>query len=484
MNIRIIALLIASIYITASLPVSAQPYDEREVLLKPLDYRLSINVDYEKEKLNANCVLTVKNRSEKETDHIPLLLYRLMKVTSISDAEGEPVRFKQQILSFVDDELKQVNYIEILPEDPLISDEVQQYKIDYEGYLRGFTETGSSYIKDSIKPEFTIIREDIYAYPQLGYPSWRTNRRAGFPEFTYKASITVPDSLTVANGGRLLNKSGKDGKVTFVYENIKPSWRMDFAISNYEIIEDNKIRIFHFPDEKQHSDRIMEYVQKSVSLYTGWFGPMHDYRGFSIIEIPEGFGSQTDKTAIIQTDAAFRDKNSLYELYHEVTHLWNVNDNDVYPPRWNEGLAVFLQYITVEELEGREILKSRTERFYNYLQGVFNENPHYKDVPMISYGKEDMTRLSYTVGMLFFQVLYNMTGADEFNQLYGSFYQKYKISGATADEFYSYLKENSSKDLTMLLNEWIYSRQYVDYIMGKIPIETITDKYLNSGHRN
>ena len=34
-------------------------------------------------------------------------------------------------------------------------------------------------------------------------------------------------------------------------------------------------------------------------FYTRWFGPLHDYLGYAVIEIPDGWGSQADVTSTL-----------------------------------------------------------------------------------------------------------------------------------------------------------------------------------------
>ena len=71
-----------------------------------------------------------------------------------------------------------------------------------------------------------------------------------------------------------------------------------------------------------------------------------------MIEVPDGWGSQADVTCILQTAAAFRDPARLVEVYHEVSHLWNVPATDLPSPRWDEGLATFLQFRMADERDG------------------------------------------------------------------------------------------------------------------------------------
>lgn len=120
-------------------------------------------------------------------------------------------------------------------------------QVEYGGYLAGYVETGTLYVKDRVDESFTILREDADAYPTVRVPSARANRAAGLAEYDYPARITVPKTHVVANGGLLMERTEKDGKATYVYRNIKPAWRMDFAIARYGLLERDGFRVFHLP---------------------------------------------------------------------------------------------------------------------------------------------------------------------------------------------------------------------------------------------
>ncbi|HEY4756176.1 MAG TPA: hypothetical protein VIH28_08985, partial [Ignavibacteriaceae bacterium] len=163
---------------------NAQNNFEKNLLLKTINYDLDVHVDYENKKIISTCGMTVINRTDEESKIIPLLLYRLMKVSSIKEENGNPLVYSQRVLSFEDWEIYQANYIEVVPAKPLLKGDSCKLIIEYEGYLLGYTETGMNYVRDKIDAEFTILRPDCKAYPELGYPSEKINRAAGFsPSF-------------------------------------------------------------------------------------------------------------------------------------------------------------------------------------------------------------------------------------------------------------------------------------------------------------
>jgi hypothetical protein len=449
--------------------------------LKTVDYGLDLRVDYDQEKLFGDCRLTVVNESASRVDTIPLNLYRLMKVTAVKDAAGAPLRFSQDIRAFEDWERFQANFVQVYPAAPLPAGSRATIDILYEGYLGGLTETGMKYVKDRIDKDFTVIRLETLAYPVVGGPNFTANHAMGLQSFDYEISVTVPDSLVVANGGRLAGVTRDNGRATYAYRNILPAWRIDLPIANYETLEDagQKLKVFFFPDDREGARRLLDALGRTVALYTSWFGPADPAAGLTVIEVPEGYGSQSDVTAILQTRDAFLDPGKLPELYHEVSHRWNVRALDPLPPRFeSEGLAMTLQYLAQEKLDDKPgSLDRGAERLRDYFRRQCARNALARTTPIIDYGTRDLTDLSYSKGMLFFYALYKLAGEEDFLKTVGGFYQEYRDRGATAAEFISYLKARLGLPLDRFLQDWMFGTTSSDDLLGPASLAEIIGKY-------
>ena len=216
-------------------PVSSQQYSSKTLELKTTRYELKVKVDYEAEKVYGECRLSVLNPTDKPISHVPLLLYRLLKVTAIMDDQGTAIPHQQNVLSFEDWEQLQVNYVEVKLPEPLESNQSKTIAIHYEGFLFGYSKDSWCYVRDHIDKEFTFMRMDGYGYPVVGYPCSTVNRRSGLQSFDYTLSVTVPKDLVVANGGKLTSKSTIDGQSSYTYINLKPAWRLDMPIAPYGI---------------------------------------------------------------------------------------------------------------------------------------------------------------------------------------------------------------------------------------------------------
>ncbi len=446
-------------------------------LLRPTRYELDLRVDFKEEKISGSARITLQNSGASPVREASFLLYRLMTVTGVQDENGATIPFRQAVVAFEDEPRKQTNHLIVSLAPPLPPGGSTIVRIEYGGYLAGYVETGSLYIQDRVDEAFTIIREDADAYPNLGVPSYASNRAAGLPEFDYFARITVPESHVVANGGALVERAARDGRATYVYRNIKPAWRMDFAIARFGTLEGPGLRVFYLPEDSAGAKRVLEAASASMALYKEWFGPLRNAPAFTVIEIPDGWGSQADVTSILQAAAAFRDPARLYEVYHEVSHLWNVSATDRPSCRWNEGLASFLQDLTQEKLEGASLLDKRAEKTAQRLVLRAGEEPRVRSVPMIDYGKAEMTGYSYSTGMLLFYSLYRLLGQEAFNAIVGGYYQKYQATGASTEQFVSYAKASAGRDLAPLFNDWLYSTRWYEILASGVKVQDLGARY-------
>ncbi|MDK1286383.1 hypothetical protein [Pseudoalteromonas umbrosa] len=59
--------------------------------------------------------------------------------------------------------------------------------------------------------------------------------------------------------------------------------------------------------------------------------------------------------------------------------------------------------------------------------------------------------------MIFFHLLYDLVGKNEFNHIIGGFYRTFYATGATTEQFIQFVKRNSKQDLTHFFEEWAYS---------------------------
>lgn len=448
-----------------------------QVVLSPTHYELGLEVDYATEVLRGTARIVVENPSTQPVRQASLLLYRLLQVRTVRNDQGGNLPFSQAVVAFDDVGKLQVNQILVTLAEPLAPGAQTAIQIQYEGYLLGYAETGMRYIQDRIEPEFTILRDDSYAYPQPGYPSLAVNRSAPVWNFTYSARITVPTGLTVASGGRLEGMDTRGDAVTFRFSSLKPSWRMDFAIAKYTKLSLGPVRVYYFPGDSSGAAGVAQAAKEALDLFGRWFGPPPEATGLTFIEVPDGWGSQADVTAVIQSAAAFRNPKQHREVYHEISHFWNVSPKDRPSPRWNEGLASFLEYLVTQEVTGELIVDTRAAQLIDWLRGALPGHPEWKQVPLVDYGRGGLTDLSYSVGALFFDLLYRLSGRETFNRIIGGYVAEFGTRGGSTNDLVEVLRKTARMDLSQLVTDWIYTTAWADRIEHATGIQDLEAYY-------
>ncbi len=461
-------------------PEGLSPAEVITAFPEPVSYHLKLDIDYKTGMITGDCAITVKNGGEQVIPIVPLNLYRLMEVSSVSDVKGTALAFTQNVRIFEDWRELQVNHIRINMDPPLAPGKEITLRINYGGLLLGYSEA-MRYVKDHVSNDLTLIRSDSLTFPQIGVPSWRTNRALGLKDYKYTVSLTVPSTLVVANAGDLAAKDEKGDLTTWVYKDRVPSWRIDLAIANYEVLEgpDGRLRVFFFPEDSDGAQLLLDSLTNTIGLYTQWFGPLKVFPGLTVIEVPDGYGSQADVAAIIQEASAFKNSSGLYTFYHELSHLWNVESTDPLPPRFeSEGLAMFLQHLVQERLEERAgALENAVIESLERMAKLFGEHPDWKETSMVRYGEKDLTDLSYRMGQIFFFLLYEILGEEAFLETAGSFYRDYYETGATALQFVDHVKQHSKTDLDKLFDEWVFTAKAAELITSGITLNELVGRY-------
>jgi hypothetical protein len=462
--------------LATSLAAAQTPEDAR--LLRPVRYDLALTVDFGAEQLTGSARIRLRNEHDRPVSEASVLLYRLLAVREVRDAAGRPIRFEQTVVAFDDFGKLQVNHVRV-PLTPALGPGAETtIELRYGGYLLGYAETGMAYVKDRVDSAYTLLRMDANAYPVPGYPSLGFNRRAGLPTYDYEARITVPVTHAVASGGELIERLERGASVTYMYRSVKPSWRMDFAIAPFHTLRRGEFTVFHLPADSAGAQRIMDAMARTLALYTRWFGPLEGRAPFAVIEVPDGWGSQADVTSILQTAAAFRDAKRESELYHEISHLWNVPSTDRPSPRWNEGLASFLEDLAVDSLGSRSTMDSSALRIAHWLRTRAATDSLLRSVPPASYGEREMTGYSYWVGGVMFYALYRLMNHEPFTAVVGAYYRTYAKTGASTDDFVRLAKARSPVDLTVFFHDWLYSTRWIGVVEAAASPMDLYSRYL------
>jgi aminopeptidase N len=442
---------------------------------------LDLSIDYANEKLSGSMTYELENWTTQPAGQISFLLNRLMEASEVRDKTGTRVPYTQDVVRGIDEPMRQMTQIIVKLSSPVAPRARTTLRIDYAGNLVGYTEVGWLYVHDHVDTAFTIIRSDALAFPIVGGLTRAANRALPMEDFTYDASVRVPSKFLVATGGAATRTVHNDGTTTWRYKSLGASPFLNISIAPFDTIAGGGVHVFYFPADSAGARRLLKSATSALRTLTQWYGPLRAPIDLTITEIPDGWGSQASLVGgIIQTAAAFRDERRMREVYHELTHLWNVTDTDNPSPRWNEGLASFLEDFLREKLDNWTGRPASDTWVLTTLKKAIASDSSVRTVPFIDYGRRYMTDRSYTLGDAMFATLYDLVGEKEFNQIVGGYYQKFATGGTTRD-FVAFAKQNSSVDLSAFFDDWMFTTRWTSLVANASSMAELAEHYRRKG---
>ncbi|MBN2408688.1 MAG: hypothetical protein JXE07_03035, partial [Candidatus Aminicenantes bacterium] len=328
---------------------------------------------------------------------------------------------------------------------------------------------------------YSLLRPDSLAYPVLSRPSFRSQIAAFRSQFTYRVEAEVPDGFVVACGGRPVETAKKAGTWVFVFESLKPTWRVDVAAAGFKVVEDKDagIRIYVIPGDEAEAPRILETAKTSFRFYAGRFGELGDLPGFTIIEVPEGWGGQASDFYILQPAAAFRDVKRTSELYHEIAHNWNARVKPAVQRcrYFDEAFASYFEGLAIREFEGEKAFLDYMERRRDRFLQACERDEADCSTPIADYWKEERGSNSYTKGAWSLYVLHHAVGDEAFRAVVSGFLREYRVRPADFRDFQTFAEKASGRSLDVFFKEWIYGTESSIFLREKLEVDRIAARY-------
>jgi aminopeptidase N len=337
------------------------------------------------------------------------------------------------------------------------------------------------YVKDRIDENYSLLRPDDFAYPFIAKNTFRSVLRGYNSLFSYHIKINVPYDYNVACGGKLVNTQSLGKGKEFTYENIVPAWRIDIAIAKFKslIDEEKNLKVNYLPEDEEGAKIVMAAMQRSIGYYIKIFGKPAKFNGYNVIEIPDGWGSQTGDFYFLQAAAAFKDTGRLHELYHEIGHTWNVRAKEsVRNCRWfDEAFGSYFEALSLKEFNGHEAFLKRMEQYRkSFLRNVKNDSTVFY-TPITGYGKQNIGNNSYLKGPWSLYILNSILGDEMFNNLIRKLLIGYSNKEIDFDEFRIFVNKFTGRNLDKYFNDWIFGIGSSKQLSNGLSAEEISRLY-------
>lgn len=449
-------------------------------LPKVTRYELRAQILPAEERLRVVAQITISNTTSAPQREIPFLLYRLLAVDAAEDEKGAALAFRQAVVSMSDEKNWQVNSVAVTLLEPLPPGGTTRITLTYSGAIFGYREV-MGYVRDHIGEDYSLLRPDALAYPMLAEASFRSLSAAYDVLFTYDLEIQVPSGYVVACGGLPKGVSADGGTETYRYASRMPTSRMDIAAAKFKVVknEAGNLVVYALPGDEAGAANLLKEMQRVMEFYTRRFGPSKKATAYTVIEIPDGWGSQASDFYILQAAAAFKDPKRAHELYHEIGHSWNAKPKrEVKRTRWfDEAFASYFEALALGEFEGRKAFDERMAGYREHFRNGVKKDPRNGTTPIAAYGKEELGGNSYTKGAWSLYVLEQIVGEGTFDGIMRTLLAEFADRPADFQDLRRVVERISKRDLSRFFNEWIFGAESSELLVGNSSVEEIVQRY-------
>jgi aminopeptidase N len=350
--------------------------------------------------------------------------------------------------------------VTIVPPTPLPSGTEFVVEVEYEGTAGPVPSDAIGFPvgwQNSATGQHYVVAEPDAAH------SWFPANDHPLDKATFRFSVTVPDGLTAAANGELLETTAGTEGTTWTWEMSSPmaTYLATVVIGDFAIVPDDAstaaagIPVRNvLPAGTSLADWPgLERQGEMIAFLSELFGPYpFDRYGIALVD---GFGAALENQTLSIFDSRIA-ASALFEdvLIHELAHQWF--GNSVSPARWqdiwlNEGFASYAEWLWIEREQGRAALDAgiAAERMsWSFQAGL----PAVGAPPP----GDLFNGAVYRVGAMTLHALRRTVGDDAFFRTLSLYAERYRDANATTEDFIAVAEEVAGVELDDLFAAWLH----------------------------
>ena len=411
-----------------------------------LHYDIELDVDPTANTISALTSISAQATEDLEMFNLDLLGLEVHSVT----VGGDPAEFSRY-----------GHELTVVPASPLAAGSEFEVEVHYSGSPEPVSDPGVPFSK------MGWLHRDGVIYT-LGEPSgsmtWFPSNNHPTDKATYEIEIIVPEGVTAASNGLLIDETTTDGKTTF-------TWRMDDPMATYlaAVYVGDFERIDHGPlyeggplwrdyvprDARDEIVQALSVTPDVIAFLEDLLGP-YPFDAYGTIVMPFQLGlALENQTLSIHGPATIGPD----VIAHEAAHQWM--GDSVSPADWseiwlNEGFATYLHLMFETEHYGADFDEGMTG-LHSHLSATGVGPP--ADVEI-----EDLFGFSvYFRGAATLHALRLHAGDDIFFEILRTHYGRSAGSTATTEEFLGIVDEFAGPEAVDLVESWLFDETVPDF---------------------
>ena len=384
---------------------------------------------------------------------------------SITDVEGAAIQAEENEIALKSRPISIRQYIVTLPPDQ------QTFTLHFNGKINHPLQgPGQEYSRSFGSTPGVISPEGIFlANSSAWYPQFSDDAMVSF-----RLDIQVPADWDVVSQGTLVREQKTATTQNVVWEETQPQDDIYIVAGRYQRYTQsagavNALVYLRSADETL-AQKYLDTTAQYIAMYNKLIGP-YPYTKFALVENfwETGYGMPS---FTLLGPKVIRFPFILHSSYpHEILHNYWGNGVfvDYAKGNWAEGLTAYLADHLVNEQRGKgeEYRRDVLQKYADFV----NKEKDFPIVQFVSRHSASSEAVGYGKTMLFFHMLRQELGDENFVRALRQFYKQFKFKQATFADLLTTINATTGQDFSAQFEQWVHRAGAPDLLLRNAETE-------------
>ncbi len=335
---------------------------------------------------------------------------------------------------------------------------------------------GQEYARSFSYTPGVISKEGIFlANSSAWYPQFENDAMVSF-----SLNIQVPADWDVVSQGTLVREQKTATTQNVVWEETQPQDDIYIVAGRYKRYTQSagaaNALVYLRSADQALAQKYLDTTAQYIAMYNKLLGP-YPYTKFALVENfwETGYGMPS---FTLLGPKVIRFPFILHSSYpHEILHNYWGNGVfvDYAKGNWAEGLTAYLADHLVNEQRGKgeEYRRDVLQKYADFV----NKEKDFPIIQFVSRHSASSEAVGYGKTMLFFHMLRQELGDEDFVRVLRQFYKQFKFKQATFADLLKTINATTDQDFSAQFEQWVHRTGAPDLLLGDVKTERTADGF-------
>lgn len=354
--------------------------------------------------------ISFRNTSGSPLSSVSLLLNPSLSYTKVTGSGGRILSAPSNISAIAGYELLELNVATVQLPEPLGADKRTEIVVHYKGYLTNMTYLAVDGVKETLSPDFTMIRADSFGYPVFAEPT-RSAIESAFAHkpFQQVTFIEYPGTNDVAGSLNIESKELAGNTTKVEMKSPAPTGLFAAAIAPYKHLEAGPVKISFLQDSMASAQNFLLLAGREAKRIEALLGPAASGAVLRVIELPDGYKSTGGQGTYFRGKAVFDASTLEPTISTGIINLWRTPGAGK-PGHWANGLDTILAHA----LSAPDSLQTFQQSMFGEAKALFTADKRMGKTSLADYVVDGYSNKSDAISSLAYAALYSIIGPEAF----------------------------------------------------------------------